>query len=485
MIRSVSIPDARVVLNDARRHLQFTGTVSAQDAGGGAESLYLSIRGSGTLNGKAANFAINADPLASASHERAYRFEFKEFSTGSRLFGRGSLHRPFSFDQLDIAFDAAGTSLHDLVYLVGVTLPNSAPFTLTGKMTRDGKRFVYDNLLAKFGKSDLGGRVVTFTANGRPHLEAAVKSTYLRLGDFGVHDAQGEPIQHAPKKLLLSEAKLPVGVLRNRDSTVELRADSLVAGPLLLQGLTTSAKIEKGVLTVPSLAATYKKARVTAHFTTDATKDQPKTDLELRIADLELDQFGKKGPHPPVSGPLQAHVHITGTGMSIHELAASVDGTIAMVLPRGAMRSSLADAVGVSLRSIGLMLSGDEETPVRCALASFRAQDGKLTAEHLLIDTEQVLITGTGGIDLETEALDLTLEGHPKKMRIGRLRTPLLVHGTMAHPSFAVSSSRLFGQAGAAAAIGLTLAPVAAVLALVDPGLAKDADCATLTSQAR
>jgi uncharacterized protein involved in outer membrane biogenesis len=489
LIRSLSIPDARLVLNDERRHLQFNGTVSAGDAGGGKESPYLSIRGVGELNGRPATIALNADPLSSASYERPYRFAFREYSTGSKLSGRGSLHRPFSLDELDISFDAAGTSMHDLYYLVGVTLPNSAPFTLTGKMTREGKRFTYDNLLAHFGKSDLGGRIVTSTVNGRPHLDAVVQSKWLQLADFGKHEADGQPIHREPKKFLLSEAKLPARVIRARDGTVQLHAENLVAGPLLLQALATNASIDHGVLTVPDLTATFKHSRVTAHFKTDATQEQPQTALEFRIADLELEQFGqdkgKAGRHPPLAGPLQAHVNITGHGMSIHELAASADGTLTAVLPNGAMRASLADAAGTSLRAVGLMLSADEEVPVRCALVNFRAQNGKLSAEHLLIDTEPVLITGTGGIDLETETLDLTMHGHPKKLRLGRLRTPLYVRGSMAHPSFAINNGRLLGQAGAAVAIGLAVAPVAAVLALVDPGLAKDADCATLTSQAR
>jgi uncharacterized protein involved in outer membrane biogenesis len=274
-------------------------------------------------------------------------------------------------------------------------------------------------------------------------------------------------------------------VLRRRDGTVQFHAENLVAGPLLLKSFAAKATIDNGVLSVPELTATYKQSRVTGHFKTDAKQDPPHTDLEFRVAGLELDQFGKSARKPPFAGLLQAHVHVTGKGFSLHELAANANGTLAGVLPKGTMRSSLADATGVSLRTVGLVLSGDQETPVRCALASFRAKNGKLNAEHLVIDTESVLINGTGTIDLGTETLDLTMNGHPKKLRLGRLRTPIYVRGHLADPSFAINSNRLLGQAGAAAAIGLAVAPAAAVLALVDPGLAKDADCATLTSQAR
>jgi uncharacterized protein involved in outer membrane biogenesis len=491
LIRSIEVRDARIVLHDERRHLDFDGVVSVSDedgaanAGAAASNAMLQIRARGQLNGQPVALAINSDPLATASYERPYRFAFNEQSAGSHLVGRGSLHKPFSFDELDISFDAAGTSLHDLYYLVGVTLPNTAPFTLTGKMTRDRTRFVYDHLLAHFGKSDLGGRIVTSTVNDRPHLDADVQARWLQLADFGKHAADGRPIQSDKKKFLLSDANLPIGVLRARDASIKLRADTLVAGPLQLQSLSADAQVEKSVLTVPVLTATFKQSQVKATLRTDATHEQPITDLEIRVAGLELEQFGKPGRKPPFAGPLQAHVHVVGQGTSLHGLASTANGTLAAVLPRGAMRASLADAAGVSLRSLGLMLSGDQETPVRCGLAHFKAENGKLNGEHLLIDTEPVLIAGSGGIDLATETLDLQLNGHPKKLRLGRLRTPLYVQGPVAHPSFSMDRSRLLGQAGAAVAIGLAVTPVAAVLALVDPGLAKDADCATLISQVR
>ena len=40
-------------------------------------------------------------------------------------------------------------------------------------------------------------------------------------------------------------------------------------------------------------------------------------------------------------------------------------------------------------------------------------------------------------------------------------------------------------MAGGALALGVLLTPVAAMLAFVDPGLAKDADCTALLAQAR
>jgi len=85
------------------------------------------------------------------------------------------------------------------------------------------------------------------------------------------------------------------------------------------------------------------------------------------------------------------------------------------------------------------------------------------------------LITGQGQIDLKNEALDLSLRGHPKKVRILRLRTPIMVRGTLMNPKIGVQAGKLAAQTGGAVALGTLLTPVAALLAFVDGDLAKDA----------
>jgi hypothetical protein len=78
----------------------------------------------------------------------------------------------------------------------------------------------------------------------------------------------------------------------------------------------------------------------------------------------------------------------------------------------------------------------------------------------------------------------LSLRGQPKKVRILRLRTPILVRGTLLQPKIGVDPAKVAAQTGGAVALATLLTPVAAVLAFVDGGLAKDANCAALIGQA-
>jgi uncharacterized protein involved in outer membrane biogenesis len=159
-------------------------------------------------------------------------------------------------------------------------------------------------------------------------------------------------------------------------------------------------------------------------------------------------------------------VNLTGRGRSVHDLVSSAEGTVTAALPQGTIRASLAELAGIDLRGLGLMLTRNKnDTAIRCGVASFRAHDGTLTSDSLVLDTDPVLITGEGTIQLDTQALDLQLKGHPKELRILRLSAPVAVQGTFTHPTFHLEGHEK--------------------LQLVDTGHAKDADCGSLLAEAK
>jgi uncharacterized protein involved in outer membrane biogenesis len=117
-------------------------------------------------------------------------------------------------------------------------------------------------------------------------------------------------------------------------------------------------------------------------------------------------------------------------------------------------------------------------------VAKFQVEQGQLDAKTMVLDTTNILITGRGGINLATERLDLSLHGDPKKVRLVRLRSPIRVGGSLSKPQVGIKPDKALLQAGTGTVLGTLLTPIAAILAFVDPGLAKDADCSALVAQA-
>jgi AsmA family protein len=463
ILRRLSIPGAHVLLDDERRHLIFDGVASAEGGDGGAASP-LTIKGNGQLNGHTDSFEITADPLAAASHEIPYHFSYSEHSSGSELKGHGSLPKPFDFDIVDASFEAAGADLRDLYFLTGVTLVNSGTYTLTGNIIRRGTSTRFADLAATTGQSDVRGAVAVDVSSGQPRLDIELDSQFLRMADFGLRAAGRAPETGQPP-LLLSNAALNPPTLRHGDADIRYRAKRLQLGRVTLTNVAAKGILERGVLTVAPLTAEILGGKLRSHGRLDARTDDPKARVDITVADLQLAEIGRKDRSaPPATGLLQIRVAATGVGKSVHQVAASANGTVTATVQQGTVRDSLAEMTGADLRGLGLVMTKNQkEIPLRCAVAEFEARDGTLTAKRIVADTAPVLISGEGQIHFDTETLDLAISGHPKSVRLFRFRAPVLVKGTLTHPSIDVQAKEL---------------------TLVDPGKAKDADCAALESEA-
>ena len=68
-------------------------------------------------------------------------------------------------------------------------------------------------------------------------------------------------------------------------------------------------------------------------------------------------------------------------------------------------------------------------------------------------------------------------------MQLVRLRSPIRLTGTLAKPHVGIEPGKALLQAGTGTVLAALLTPIAAILAFVDPGRAKDANCPDLLAQ--
>jgi AsmA family protein len=486
IIRSLSMPDAHVELDDARRHLKFEGTVSAHDVKGTATAPPLRIEGAGQLNGRAVIFKIDGEPLAAADHAKPYHFTYTESSSGSRLTGGGVLPRPFDFTDLDATFDAAGADLKDLYFLTGVTLVNTAGYHLSGSLARRGNISKFGHLVLNSGQSDAHGTVAVDTSSGRPKFDADLNSQTLRLADIGVRAAGRDPEASTELPMLLSKAPLNPSAIRRSDGAVHFHAQHVVVGRIPLQELSARLTVDHGVVVLAALSAEILTGKLGVHGRLDATTDDPAADIDLEISGLQVGKlFHDAAAGPTMEGLLQVRIAVKGHGTSLHQVAASSDGAATAVLSQGSIRASLAELAGSELRGLGLLLSKSaQETAVHCGVAGFAAHDGILATQILVADTDPALIIGDGTIHMDSEALDLTLRGHSKGLRLVQTSTSVLVRGTLMRPSMEIQGGKSIAQSAGAAALRVLSTPLAAVLKFVHRGRPRDADCGVLLDAA-
>jgi uncharacterized protein involved in outer membrane biogenesis len=217
----------------------------------------------------------------------------------------------------------------------------------------------------------------------------------------------------------------------------------------------------------------------------DARKDVVKTDYDVKLKDFHLQDFlDSAGLKDKGAGRIDGRIRLTGTGDTLHKSLASSDGDIRLVMNNGEMSNFAMKVAGLDVaRSLGTLASGDQPTPIRCLVADMGVQKGLATTRLVLLDTKSTALTADGKIDLGDEQMDWTIAAHPKEVTPLSLRTPITVKGALSQPHVGVEAGPLAARAGAAVALGALLTPIATIIAFIDPGLAKDNDCAGLLAE--
>jgi uncharacterized protein involved in outer membrane biogenesis len=502
VIQELKLTNGTLTAVDRVRKLTFSGQVSVQESQNKADNHALKLRGSGTLNAKPFRLVLDGEPLIGVDPSKPYAFETSVTAADIKLNARATIAHPFDLAKLQADFHVSGSDLADVYYLTGLALPNTPPYDVAGTLVRDNLRFSIDDFRGKLGSSDIAGKITVDTSRDRPKLEATLLSKQLNLADLAAplgteatparkSDTLARPAPAAtPTRptLLLPDADLQVQRVRAMDADVHFDAASVTAAKMPMKKVHFHLNLTDGKIMLDPLGFVLPQGEFAGTVAIDARGATPQTSIDMKLSNVDLGQFKpKSGKDAPLEGQLLGRIQLNGTGSSVHKAAATANGDLTFVVPKGEMRESLAELTGIDLsRGLGLILTKNERnTEVRCGVANFKAADGDLKASTLLIDTTNVLVTGQGDINLQSEALDLSLQGKPKKTRVLRLRTPILVRGTLLQPKIGVEPAKVAAQTGGAVALGVLLTPVAALLAFVDGGLAKDANCAALIGEAK
>jgi hypothetical protein len=502
-IQHFVINAGRLVMVDQRRRLVLKGVMQSQETNVGAGASQkgaFRLQALGTINREPFTVRIDGGPLLNVHRDRPYPFDADLHAGQTHILAHGDLPKPFDFGLVDAALTVTGANLGDLDLLTGLATPDSPPYSLKGRLVRNGRRYSFTGLTGVVGHSDLDGRILVDNTTGRPHLSADLHSHDLNYQDMG--SMVGAPVRHAGSSAaqnaagarvaaagrILPDAPLKIDRVRAIDADVRYTAESVTAPKNFpLRQVKVRLSLDHGVLILDPVSFVMPHGEVAGHVRIDARSAVPTSDIDIKVVNLRVEDVLKHGGQPPVDGGLEARALLHGSGDTIHKVASTADGQVTVVIPRGKIRAAFAELLGINVaRGLGLLLTGDKsDTDIRCAVADFRAVHGVLQARTFLVDTDVVLSQGEGTIDLNRETLNLTLNGKPKQFRLFHLSAPISVTGQLGSPKFGVKPGKAPLQVAGAVALGAVLWPLAAVLPFVDAGLAHDANCVGLVSQAQ
>lgn len=500
-IRYFSLNKGQLRFEDDKRNLVLEATFTTRESRDTQNPGQFALAGEGQINNHPFNVELTGAPLLNVRRDRPYAFNADVTAGGTHIIAEGAISRPFNFGNWYANVRGTGQDLADLYTLIGLALPNTPPYNLSGRVERSGQTYAMTDIRGRVGDSDLRGAfTATRQRDDRLFLDGDFRTNSLDFDDamavLGGSPSTGEtasPEQRAIAARLnaqgrvLPDARLDISRVRNMDARVSYRAAHVRSERVPLRGLSLDISLDHGLLTLDPMTLDLRQGRVTGSAAINAREEMPRVELDARLSNARLESIIALSSQPPLTGQLVGRVQLNGAGASVREAAANANGTITLVTPHGEVREAFAELTGINVtRGLGLLLTNDESTAnVRCGVASFRVSNGIAQARTIVFDTEDVLIRGEGSISLRDETFDLSIQGHPKEPRLIRVAAPITVQGHWRSPSIGVDASEVAGQGGIAAALVSFVAPIAGLLPFVDLGLAEDANCAALLAGRR
>ncbi|WP_309645652.1 AsmA family protein [Phenylobacterium sp.] len=500
-IRRFVVEDGQVSFDDRKKKISLDASISASETRGANNRGFL-VAGKGSINGAPFLLSVLGGPLLNVNPSKPYPFDADVRAGATRIQAKGAIPKPFDLGQFAMNVTASGPDLADIYDLTGVALPNTPPYRLSGRMSREGKVWKIARIGGRVGDSDLAGELSVDTGRVRPFLKADLRSKVLDFDDmatvFGGAPAVGKGETASPEQVaigrqmkvqqkLLPDATLKVDRIRAMDADVKYSATNVRDAMLPLRSARVHVLLDAGLLRADPVTFDLPQGRIGGAVRLDARKAVPITSVDLRLTNARLEQLIPiKTAGTPLTGAFVGRIKLTGAGASVHRAAANADGEVLAVIPGGEIREAFAELLGVNVtKGLGLLLAKDQsKAAVRCAVAHFQVKDGVMTADRIVFDTEPVLGTGKGVIDLETERMDFRIEGRPKEARLVRITAPITIKGPLTGPKVGVETRGIIAQGGVAALLATVAAPLAVILPFVDLGLAKDAACGALIAEA-
>ena len=496
LIGQVAIEGGELKYRDLAAGIDISGMLGTASGTGGIGAGNVEFQGRGTLQGEPFSLRLVGGSLRGLRDGNApYPVAVDIVAGGTRARVAGTLADPIRFEGLALEVRLRGPNLAMLTKLTGIPLPHTPPYDLTALLDRQAAVWTFEKLAGRMGHSDLAGRVRIDAGRPRVFVEADLNSKVLDYRDVGaligipqageiadratVEDGSGRP---AAASRVLPDAPLMVEQIRRVDARVKFRGARVQAPNTPLEAVDLLLHLQDGVLTMAPLALGIAGGRALATIEIDARQAEVRTDFDVKLGGFRLERFlAAIGLPDSGQGRIDGQIRVVGKGDSVRKALASANGNVRLAMNGGSMSNLALELVGLDVaQSLGLIATGDRNTPIRCMVGDIVVANGVMSPRLFLLDTEDTAVTVDGETNLARESLQLRLLAHPKDSSLLSARSPIRIGGYFSAPTVGVELGPLGARVAGAVLLGVLLTPLASILAFIDPSLTVDSDCGRL-----
>ena len=386
----------------------------------------------------------------------------------------GSIAEPLAAKGIDLALNAEAESMQHVGKLTGTELVSTDLMKLEGQITSNTNRYELAGLNLQIGQLNVKGKAAfqqPTEPGDRPRVSAA-----LHAGDMDLSIRQKAKVEAAEKNIEVTKNEdaevvadeeeikdkvfpsdpLPWKPLRTIDADIEVTVESLKTLQLNLEKIIAKVTLENGLLNVKPLQAKVGNGTFGGSATLDAHNSPATLAANIELSNATFRDFG---------GTVNFLVDLTGSGNSVAEIMAGLDGQLHFDVREVTLKKSFMTGFGTGLlSSLNPFTGQDEETKLICAIIFFDINDGIADAnKKIAAQMTDVTWFGSGEINLRTEEIDFGMNPKQRKglVSMGGLAKLAHIGGTLAHPKIQLDPKDVavkYGKYAAAVSTGgLTL----------------------------
>ncbi|MHB1219666.1 MAG: AsmA family protein [Alphaproteobacteria bacterium] len=366
----------------------------------------------------------------------------------------GTIREPVKFTGFDGKIGAKGQNLADLYKLMGLPLPESPPYELTGRLRESDNIWRLDGFKGRLGTSDMAGDVAIHTGGARPKIVAKVRSDALAMDDIAGFMGAREPTSKGAaneqvkqqanttaakpaddnQTSVIPDRSFRLDKLREMDADVDYVATSIKLSGVALDDMKVKLTLNDGKLNLHPLELGVFQGTVAFNLDLDASKNPPTVVGDYTVRGLSLGTALKLLDIDDKSvGMLRGKGKLATRGGSLHQWASNADGSGILIMEGGQISNLLLELMALDLQeALGQWMSGSKEVAeISCLLAPYKVEQGRVLADPWLFDTSDALVVIRGYIDLKNENLEMKLTPQPKDYSFFNLRTAIVVEGDL------------------------------------------------------
>ena len=394
-----------------------------------------------------------------------YPVNIKANISGAEISLEGKLGQPLSAKGIALLTSLNINKLSDLNQMADSKLPETGPIIVNGKLSDTEAGYAFKSMSAQLMNYKVDGDMQIALSTTRPKLTANLESDALDISPF--QGGEKEEVKKEKKEKVFPSDPLPLEGLKAVDVDLKFKTKKLITKDLTIDDTSLSLQLNNGKLQLFKQGKTA-GGTISVKINLDASNGKSaalNTDIEVK--QIELGQIpAMKEKNLLTGGKTDITIKAKGSGASVNEIMAGLNGKLQMITGKGQISSKAFDMASAdALISTLSMLNPDANKQkggtLECAVVNFNIKDGIATADNGIgLLTSRMNILGGGIINLKTEGLDIGFTPKAREgsgINLGKLAGLVRVGGTLANPTPKADTKAALSAglaAGAAVATG-------------------------------